>query len=477
MEFIYLLELPVFGVAAALLLLDLITLKRPLRSGTWSALSALAALAMLALTFWAPGPEAAFWNSYLNDAYALLLKRLLLAAVFLTSLLSFDFVREGRTRWVAEYYAILWFALLGMMLMVSAAELVLLFVATETTTVTLYVLAGFFKSEKPSAEAGMKYLLLGAVFAAIMIYGMALIYGATGTLYLNDLVAALRGAGSPSPLLLAGMVLLLIGFSFKIAAVPFHTWAPDVYQGAPTPITAFLSVASKAAGFAVLLRVFYHALGPLEASWTPLLIVLSGLTMIVGNLVALTQRDMKRLLAYSSIAQAGYVLVGLSSFSELGASSSLFYLVAYLFSNFGAFAVVAILYATLGSDDTKDYAGLGRRSPVLALCMMLALLSLAGIPPLAGFFGKLYLFAAAMEKGHWALVMVGILTSTVSIFYYLTVLRRMYIDEPRAAEKIAISLPNRLALYVTMAGILLLGILPHLAADWTLEAGKVLLGG
>jgi NADH-quinone oxidoreductase subunit N len=450
--------------------------KRTLSPAVWSGISSLAALAMLALSIFSPGPEEAFRGSYLNDAYAQILKQLLIGAVFLASMLSYDFVK-GRSRWIAEYYAMLWFALLGMMLMVSAGDLILLFVATETTTITLYILTGFFKGEKASVEAGLKYLMLGAMFAAIMIYGMALIYGATGSVNLREIAGVLLWQTDHPKMLFIGGVLLLIGFSFKLAAVPFHHWAPDVYQGAPTPITAFLSVASKAAGFAVLIRVFYTALGPVQADMKPFLWVLAGATMIVGNLVALTQRDIKRLLAYSSISQAGYILVGASAFSDLGASSAVFYLAAYLFSNFGAFACVVVLYATLGSDDSRDYAGLGRRSPILALCMMLSLLSLSGIPPLAGFFGKLYLFAAAMEQGQWWLVLIGILASTVSIFYYLTILRRMYIDEPKEHWSIAISAPSRVVLWVTMAGILLLGIFPGLVADLTREAGRLLLGG
>jgi len=479
MQFIYLLEVPVVGVAGLLLLLDLLDRGRRLTPTFWSALSAIAALAVLASSFHASGPDGpTFWNSYIGDGYGLLDKRLLLSAVFLTSLLSYDFV-STRTRWVAEYYALLWFAVFGMMLMVSANELIMLFVATETTTVSLYILAAFFKDERPSVEAGLKYLLLGAAFAATMLYGMALIYGATGTQSIPDIAVRLGRAGTISPMLLTGMVLLLVGFSFKLAAVPFHSWAPDVYQGAPTPITAFLSVASKAAGVAVLLRVFYIALGPLQADWTVLLMVLAAITMIVGNVVALTQRDIKRLLAYSSISQAGYILVGASSASTLGISSSLFYLVTYLFANFLAFTVVVVVYGKTGSDDTFDYGGLGRRSPLLALAMMLALLSLGGIPPLAGFFGKLYLFAAAVEQGHYFLVLIGILTSTVAIFYYLTVLRRLYIDEPKpdAAGPVPLGPSSRLALLICLAGTLLLGVLPHLAADWTLQVGRELLAG
>lgn len=401
----------------------------------------------------------------------------LIVAGMLSVLLGMDFLRrEGLER--DEYYVLLLLATAGGLAMAAASDLVVVFVGLEVLSISLYVLSGFDKARAESREAALKYLLLGAFASAFFLYGTALLYGTVGTTRLAEIGGKLQQAGAgPRPLLWGGIALVLVGVGFKLALVPFHTWAPDVYQGAPTPVTAFMSVISKTAAFAALVRLLAVALPGQLAFTSTVLAILSVLTMTVGNAMALLQDDIKRLLAYSSIAQAGYILVALVAGGELGPAAVLFYLLAYAFTNLGAFAVVLASQRGGGGQlVVGDLAGLGFRRPWLAAALTLFLLSLTGIPLTAGFVGKLYLFSAAVQANWVWLAVVAVLNSVVSAFYYLRLVMAMYMREGGVASEAerpgwALSL----ALGICVAGVLVLGLMPGPALDWARDAVRLVL--
>lgn len=447
-------------VAAVLLLLgvDLVRPRRLASPAPWILLAG--ALASLAGNLLHPVADAGLWgDSYVVDPLSRLFKSVFLGALVLVTLASARFMKDSPAR--GEFYFLLGASTLGMMLLVGAGNLVSLFVALELASISLYLAAGIDRGEARSQEAGLKYLLVGAFSSALFLFGTSLIYAVCGSLKLAD-ISMTVGTHIGEPLALCGLVMMLVGMGFKIAAVPFHMWAPDVYEGGPTPMVAFASVASKAAGFAVMLRILLWALRDMQGEWVLLLSVMAVLTMAIGSFVAIPQTNVKRLLAYSSIAQAGFILVGFVAGSERGVSSVLFYLVVYLFTNLGAFLSVMVCSRHSGSDEIAGLAGLARRSPLLALVFMLSLLSLAGIPPLGGFVGKLYLFAAAMEHGTkflW-LVVVAILLTIVCLYYYLMVIRRMYIEEPGSAGPVSVGPAATIALVCCLGGTMILGIWP-----------------
>jgi len=367
------------------------------------------------------------------DAFAIYFKLLLIVAVALITLLSDDFLREERySRW--EYYALLAFALCGMMFMVSGVHLITIYIGLELLSLSSYILAGYYKNHTVSTEAAMKYFVLGAVSSGILLYGISLIYGVCGSLRLTDIAAAMATIISNDALMF-GILLLAAGLCFKIAAVPFHVWTPDVYVGAPTPVTAFLSTASKAAAFSIFARIFYMGLPAFHVDWSNVIAVVSALSMIVGNLAAITQSNVKRMLAYSSISHAGYALMGIVAMSALGLQGILVYTLVYVFANLGIWAVVLMLrrHAYAG-EAVDDFRGLHRKAPFWAFAMVVFLLSLGGIPPTAGFIGKYFLFAAAVQSGFGWLAIIGVLMSAVSMFYYLRLVVAMYLEEGYDAE-------------------------------------------
>ena len=364
-----------------------------------------------------------------------------------------------------ELYPLILFATVGMMFMAKATDLMTVFLGLEVLSVSLYVLAGFNRANVRSNEAGLKYFLLGAFSTGFLLYGMALTYGATGTTKIAKIaaVAAQNGAVVNNPMFLVGMLLMATGFSFKIAAAPFHMWTPDVYEGAPTPITAFMSAGPKAAGFAAFLRVFLIALPSLKAEWSDLLWILAVLTMTTGNIIALSQDNIKRMLAYSSIAHAGYALVGFTACNPAGVSGILFYLLSYTFMNIGAFAII-ILIGKKGepNNNVQDYAGFATKHPVLAMCMSIFLFSLAGIPPTAGFIGKFYLFAGAVQAGYIWLAIIGVLNSAASVYYYLRVMVFMYMKKPEEEfDWVKLTPAFMLCIIIAVAGVLIPGIIPN----------------
>jgi len=375
-----------------------------------------------------------------------------------------------------EYYALMVVATLGMCLMASAADLIMLYLAIESTSIPLYVLAGFLKRDDKSTESGLKYFLFGALTSTVMLYGFSLLYGFAGETNLYRLAAAFQAGQIPAVVQVAALVLVLVGFGFKVAAVPFHFWTPDVYEGAPTPITAFISTASKAAGFAVLVRVLLAVFPAVEPYWAGVLAAIATATMTLGNLLALAQKNIKRLLAYSSIAHAGYALVGVVAMGALGAASMVFYLAAYIVTNLAAFTVVILFSRSAGSEEIADYAGLSRRSPGLALALMVALLSLAGMPPLAGFVAKFYVFAAAVRSDWIWLAFVGVLNAIVGLYYYMTILKVVYLYRSDDDDKpIAVPGAYGMALAVCVVAILAIGAFSAPWLEWALRAAGSLL--
>ncbi|MFB3884519.1 MAG: NADH-quinone oxidoreductase subunit N [Thermodesulfobacteriota bacterium] len=406
--------------------------------------------------------QSGFEGMFVSDGYSVFFKITFLIIAFLTILISMGYSqREGIES--GEYYALVLFATLGMMLMAAGTHLIIIFLGLETMSISIYILAGMMREDRRSAEAALKYFLLGAFATGFLLYGIALIYGATGSLYLKE-IASYIGSKSllRSPMLLMSLVFLTIGFGFKIASVPFHMWTPDVYEGAPTSITAFMATGVKAAGFSALVRVFFSALPGFRPDWTSIMWLIAVATMTVGNIVAISQSNIKRMLAYSSIAHAGYILVAFVAGNDLGASGILFYLMAYAFMNLGAFTCV-ILLGKKGEENTliSNYAGIGFKYPLLAASMTIFLLSMAGIPPLSGFMAKFYVFSAAVKSKFYWLVILGVLNSAVSVYYYLRVTVVMYFRESeREITGLRFSPASVIALILAVIGTLYMGIFP-----------------
>jgi NADH-quinone oxidoreductase subunit N len=369
-----------------------------------------------------------------------------------------------------EYYALMLFAIAGMMLMATATDLLVIFLALEVLSIAVYVLTGIRRTSAPATEAAMKYFVLGAFSSAFFLYGIALTYGLTGSTRLDRVGSLIAAQGmAPTPLQLGAVALLLVGFAFKVAAVPFHMWTPDAYEGAPTAVTGFMSTGVKAAAFAAFVRVFLSALEPLRADWAPVIWTVAAATMIVGTFVGVSQSSVKRMLAYSSIAHGGYLLLALLSGNEVGKSAVLFYLLTYAVTNLGAFGVIAVLETDdRANDRVRDYAGLWYARPWLAALMTIFLLSLGGFPPLAGFIAKWYVFSAAVRSGYNGLAIIGVLTSVISVFFYLRIVVMMYMT-PREASSTTVPPTPRLAaaaLVVSAVLVFYLGILPTRVLDW-----------
>jgi NADH-quinone oxidoreductase subunit N len=400
-------------------------------------------------------PQMVFGGMLRFDWMGFLFKMLFIFSAAMTALFMMDVERLGNR---GEAYVLLLAATIGMNLMASAADLVMLYLAIETTSIPLYVLAGFMLSDDRSTEAGFKYLLFGAMTSAVMLYGFSLLFGFTGQTSLYALAGMFATGHLPLVVAIGVILLIIVGLGFKVSIVPFHFWAPDTYEGAPTPVAGFLSTASKAAGFAVLARLFVVAFPQTAPSWSLILAVLATLTMTLGNLVALTQKNIKRLLAYSSIAHAGYAMIGLVAVSQLGMTSVVYYLLAYILTNLAAFGAVVAYGRVSGSDEIEAYAGLSRRSPGLALVMLVAFLSLAGMPPFGGFVAKVFVFAAAVQANMIWLAVVGVLNSIVGLYYYLTVLKYVYLYRSDDEDQpIPVSRSYWLALVVLAVGIILVG--------------------
>ena len=410
--------------------------------------------------------EAVFFAGvYQIDLYANFFRILFLTAALLIILMSSRYTSLFGER-KSEWFSFMLFATVGMMIMVAAGDLITVYVGLELMTISFYILSAYLLNDQLSAEAGLKYLIIGAFSSAVLLFGMSLVYACSGTTVFTEIYDALQ-AGPEKPALLAGMVMMMAGLGFKISAVPFHMWTPDIYQGSPTPVTAYLSVASKAAGFAVLTRIFLLAFPAASWDWHLALAVLAALTIVIGNLTAMVQTNVKRMLVYSSFAQAGYILVGLIAANTYGLKGLLFYAMLYVFSNVGAFAVTALVEVEEGSTERETFNGLGRRAPMPAAVLTICMLSLAGIPPMAGFAGKFYLFSGAIQAGYLWLAFIGLLMSMISVYYYLNVAKAMYIGTSHREGLITPPFSVRTALWICLLGTLFLGVYPGPLSELT----------
>ncbi len=458
-------------IGTLLMVLDPVLHKRSSNVfGTLSLFALVAGVAASVYAYSAAGP--AFGGMMIVDGFATFFRILVIVVGILTVLPSYRFLARQDAE-TSEYHGLLLFSIAGQCIMVSANELIMIFIGLEISSIASYVLAGYLRDDKRANEAALKYFLLGSFATAFFLYGVALIYGATGTVNLSMVRAAVTGANAPSPVFVGvAAALMFVGLGFKISASPFQIWAPDVYQGAPTPVTAFLSAGPKAAAFAIFLRIFLTALEPIGSGWEPLVWISALLSMTIGNFAALLQSNVKRLLAYSSIAHAGYVLVALTARSEVGTAAAMFYLAAYAFMNIGAFAVVSHLSGKGERyQSVDDFSGLAQKQPLTAAMLTIFLLSLIGVPLTGGFFGKFYIFKAALESHLVWLTVLGLLNSAVAAYYYLRILVVMYMQEPSEAVSNAEPLSPSLsaALILPALGTLVLGIFP----GWVLEfAGK-----
>ena len=475
-------ELIVVAAACLVLALDPITPIRQKNSLAWLSLGALVLCFGLTASQM-PGRVYAFSDLIVIDAYGAFWKLLLYVVSGLTILLSLPYLKEERIGF-AEYYAFLLLSLSGMMVMVSAADLLTIYLGTELMSLSLYILAGFKRFEERSLEASAKYFVLGSFSSGLLLYGISLLYGLAGSTRLSAISTAIGTLGIDDPGLIAAMILLVVGFGFKIAIVPFHMWTPDVYEGAPTSVTAFMAVASKAASFGAFLRVFFEGLAGLKANWYVLFVFLCIATLALGNIVVIVQTNIKRMLAYSSIAHAGYAMIGVivaghieaeTGVRSLGFSSVLLYLAVYAFMTLGAFALVALLRkGGVEGDEIEDFAGLAQRQPVPAFLMLVFMVSLAGIPPTAGFIGKFYLFLAAVKSGLVWLAVVAVLFAAASAYFYLRVVMVMYMRDPQPSAqplpRFATSPAMTVVLACALAGVVLLGLFPDLLVSITSQA-------
>ncbi len=464
-------ELVVIGTACLILVLDPILAASKKDLLAWLTLAALA-ICLGLTSSQMTGRQYAFSNLVVIDSYAAFWKLLLYIVTGLTVLLSLAYLKAERLN-IGEYYGFILLALAGMMVMVSGADLLTIYLGTELMSLSLYVMAGLKRTEARSLEASAKYFVLGAFSSGILLYGISLLFGLAGSTRLSVIAEAIATQGTGNPILSLALVLLAVGFGFKLAVVPFHMWTPDVYQGAPTSVTAFMAVASKAASFGAFLRVFVEGLGGVSADWSILFTVICLVTLALGNLVAIVQTNIKRMLAYSSIAHAGYALIGVvvagrqgGGAASTGLASVLLYIAIYSFMTLGAFALVGMLRKEgQESDNIEDYAGLAKREPLAAFFMLVFLVSLAGIPPTAGFIGKFYIFMAAVNGGMAWLAVVAVIFAAISAFYYLRIVMVMYMREPEGAaashSRLETSPALSFVLACALAGVVLLGLFPN----------------
>jgi NADH-quinone oxidoreductase subunit N len=477
------LEMSVIGLGLVLMLADLFV---PAERRRFIGYAAIAALGVLLVTSLSGNGSCgqfgtAFGGMFVNDALSLFFKQLFIVAAILVLFMAAEFSDKLAEGSVAEYYSLILFALAGMLFAASSNDFTMLFVSIELITITFYVLVSFQRSKLQSLEAGVKYLILGALSSSFMVFGIALIWGTTGELNFTKL-AAVAPQFAGSQIFLLGVLLVLVGLGFKIAAFPFQIWAPDVYQGAPTPTTAFLAIGSKAAGFVLLLRVLFTAVPSVTAHWANLLIVISGITILYGNLCAIPQRNLKRLFGYSSIAHAGYLLLGVAALSASGQSALLYYLAGYVFTVMAGFFVITLVMRHLVTEDISGLAGLNQRSPLLAATLTIAMVSLAGIPPLAGFFGKFLLLksviAAAQtthNHGYYCLAFTALAGVIISLYYYFGVIRAIYWSkDPADLSPIELSSPAKLSLWACLAGIFWIGLFPNTVLNITNLAAAAL---
>jgi NADH-quinone oxidoreductase subunit N len=467
-------EMILAGVAMIGLLYEALSARSDRAVHLAIALAGLFAAAAASVLLWSWNGDSTVMAGMVNaDRFAVVGRVILIAIAAVALLYGAHYFERSGDQARGEFYPLIMFATAGMTLIVAAANLIVVFLALELLSLSLYILTGI-TGRRGSNEAAMKYFLLGAVSSAFFLYGVAMAYGAAGTTSITALASALSGKTGSLALALLAFALLIVGFGFKVSAAPFHMWTPDVYQGAPTPVTAFMSSATKVAAFFALIRILDVAFQPLSWDWTPVIVTLAAISVVLGSVLAIAQTDIKRMLAYSSVAHAGFILTALSAPNSIGIRAAMFYLVAYAAVTLGSFGVVMLVSAK-GEEQTaiSDYAGLHRRSPLLAALMTIFLLSLAGIPPTAGFIAKVNVFSAAISDGHWPLVLIGVLSSVAAAFFYLRVIVYMYMRGPKLEQDEDTSLMPRLALAVPASLTLAFGIFPGLIAG-LIEKASVL---
>jgi len=461
-------EMIVAGFGCAVLMFDLVLPRERKDPLAWFAL---AGVALAAYATWRLKDTtlSVFADTFVVDPYSSFFKLFFYVVVILTILLARSYLKQDRIH-LGEFYHFVLLVLVGMMVMASATDLITVYMGIELVGVTLYVMAAMKRYESRSTEAGLKYFILGSFSSAVLLYGMSIIYGVTATTNLSEIGAYLAG-GAPNAAATLGLVLMVVGLAFKVTAVPFHMWAPDVYEGSPTPVTAFMSVGPKAAAFAVILRVLLEAFGGLKSDWEVLLTILAVLTMVVGAVLALVQTSLKRMLAYSSIGHAGYALIGVVVGDALGTFSVMYYMAIYAVMNMGAFGVMIMLRnAGLVGEEIDDFKGLAKTHPWAALFMLIFMFSLAGIPPTAGFIAKLYVFMAAVKAGYVWLAVVGALLTAVSAYYYIRVIVVMYMQEPDTTQVLTVNRGLKAALVFSLIVVLALGIYPEPLANYAQSA-------
>ncbi|MBI5588345.1 MAG: NADH-quinone oxidoreductase subunit N [Deltaproteobacteria bacterium] len=409
---------------------------------------------------------------FLQDTVSIFFKWLFLVITVL--ILYLVMMYEDKIKnWRGEFYALILFSISGMMFLSSITDFIGFYVSLEFVAVCLYVLAAFTNDNPLTVEAGLKYLVTGALASGFLVYGISFIYGASGATGFVEVAHSLKSVDG-NGFLIIGITLLVIGLTFKISSIPFHVWAPDVYQGAPTPVTALLAAASKSAGFIVIMRILFTGLIGVKAEWIILVSIISGASLLFGNLAAMPQKDIKRLIAYAGIGSAGYLLMAVAAASALGAGAIMFYLLTYVFSILGSFIAIVAFNNAEGSDLIESYAGLSRRSPLLAATLFIGLLSIAGIPPLGGFIAKFYIIAAAVKEGLWALAVIGVVMAVVAMYYFLLVVKSMYLRPPKNTEPIKVDITTRALLYFINAVTIFLGLYPGPITDWVMDIAKVL---
>ena len=456
---LFLPELTLAAVAFSVLAIDLFTPSGKKWILTPASVLGLIIVLLVSVSYLYGKQESLYNGLFLIDDFSLLFKGFFIILGILVILSSHDYIKEHLSH-PGEYYGILLLSILGMVLMSASGELLTAYISLELLSFSLYVLVSYGSNGFKPSEAGVKYILLGGLASAILLFGISQIYGVLGTTQFQGIHLALSESSSLDSGVLIGLVMIIAGLAFKIAAVPFHMWAPDIYEGAPTPITAYLAVGSKAAGFALIIRLFAQAFMPAMDDWQIIVIILSALTMTFGNLVALAQHNIKRMLAYSSIGQVGYLLMGVATLSYMSTNGIILHLAGYGVTNLAAFLCVIIFYNSSRKEDIEDYAGLADKSPFLAMALSVSLLSLAGLPFFVGFTTKFYLFTVVANAGLLWLVGVAITASVISLYYYLIVLKQMYMVAPTNDSQINISVLNRSLLWVLTLGIVILGIFP-----------------
>ncbi len=462
-----LLETLVFLLAVLLLVMNLILPRA--KKAIIGYISAFGLLCVLVFSFFYYSSDSVgFYNGlYASNSMSTYFNQIFIIAAILVTLMSISFVKT-LTDSKSEFFIIIIFATLGMMVMSSANDLITLYIGLELMAISFIVLTAYDKKSMKSSEAGTKYVLLSSISTALLLYGMSLLYGISGSVGFKDIIVYLK-TGNNMPVVILGSVLLIVGFAFKVSAAPFHMWSPDVYEGAPTPVTAFLAAGSKVAAFSVLIKLLMQLMEPAHNTILVLVIALSVLSMIVGNIIAIPQTNLKRMLAYSGVSHAGYILIGLVAYTKTGISAMLYYLLLYIFANIGAFSAITAFSNQTGKDDIKDFRGMWKKSPLIAATLLSSLLCLAGIPPAAGFIGKFYLFAEAAKQGYLWMAFLAMGMSVVSAYYYTVVIRVMLMEEP--SDDIPVKIPGSLkaVMIISIIMILVMGLYPGPITDWTTQ--------